>query len=36
LIHQRKITQLATSLYTTPVAPSAGVTSSTALSVAEA
>jgi hypothetical protein len=36
LIHQRKITQLAHSLYATPIAPSAGVTSSTALSIAEA
>jgi hypothetical protein len=36
LIHQRKITQLAPSLYVTPVAPSARVTGSTALSTAEA
>jgi hypothetical protein len=36
LIHQRKITQLAPSLYATSVAPSAGVTCSTALSAAEA
>jgi hypothetical protein len=35
LIHQRKITQLAPSLYATLAAPSAGVTGSTALSAAE-
>jgi hypothetical protein len=32
----KKITQLAPSSYATPVAPSAGIASSTALSVAEA
>jgi hypothetical protein len=36
LIRQRKITQLAPSLYATPVAPSAGVTGFTTLSAAEA
>jgi hypothetical protein len=35
LIHQRKITQLAPSLYATPVASSAGVTGSITLSAAE-
>jgi hypothetical protein len=36
MIHQRKINQLAPSLYATPVVPSAGVTGSTVLSAAEA
>jgi hypothetical protein len=36
LIHQRKITQLAPSLYAILVTPSAGVAGSTALSAAEA
>jgi hypothetical protein len=36
LIHQRKITQLAPSLYAILVAPSAGVAGSTALSAVEA